>query len=299
MAGWRSLIVRSDARLSIRYGNLHLERADGQLTLPLEDLDVVLLESPRGTVSHTVLSELARRGIVLIVVDEKYTPCGVLLSYGQNARGPNLLASQIGLTEPFKKRVWQQIVRRKIENCARCLQLLNRPGTEKLLAIAREVKSGDSSGREAYAAREYFRSLDPSLRRRSDSPVTAALDYGYAVVRAMMARSLASAGLQCSLGLGHKSATNPFNLADDFVEVFRPFVDLMVFSNPPNDALSGEYRSYLVSTVRLECSIQGNTYTVSTAAIEVAESFARAVLARDYKKIVLPRVSSLELRSYE
>lgn len=299
MAGWRSLIVRSDARLSMRYGNLHLERADGQLTLPLEDLDVVLLESPRGTVSHSVLSELAQRAVALIVVNEKHTPCGILLPFAQNIRGPRLLAGQIELTEPFKKRVWQLIVRRKIENCAQCLRLLGRSGSEKLIAIAQEVKSGDSTGREAYAAREYFRLLDPAFRRRSSTPLTAALDYGYAVVRALMARSLASAGLECSLGLGHRSSTNPFNLADDFVEAFRPFVDLMVFSNPPDGALTAEYRSYLVSTVRLECSIQGNTYTLSTAAMEVAESFARAVHARDYKKVLLPQVSGLELRSYE
>jgi CRISPR-associated protein Cas1 len=184
-------------------------------------------------------------------------------------------------------------------NAARCLGVLGRPGSDSLAGIARTVQSGDSTGREAYAAREYFKYLNPGFRRRSESSIAAALDYGYAVVRALVARSLASSGLQCALGVGHRSATNPFNLADDFVEVFRPFVDLRVFLNPPERDLTPEYRAHLASTVRLECSIQGSTYTISTAAMEVAASYARAVLARDYKKVLLPELAGTELRSYE
>lgn len=299
MGGWRTLIVQSDARLSLHQGNLHLERTDGQMSLPLDDLDVVLLESPRGMVSHAVLAHMAARGIVLMVVDEKHTPCGVLLPYAQNPRTPNLLSAQIALTEPFKKRVWQRIVREKIMNASRCLEVLGRNGSGRLAEIARTVQSGDSTGREAYAAREYFKYLAPDFRRRSDSPIAAALDYGYAVVRALLARSLASAGLQCALGVGHRSSTNPFNLADDFVEVFRPLVDLRVFLRPPERELTSEYRAYLVSTVRLECSIQGSTYTMSTAAAEVAASYARAVIARDYRKVLLPQLTGPDLRGYE
>jgi CRISPR-associated protein Cas1 len=301
MAGWRTLIVSSDARLVVRDGNLHLERDDRQLTLPIEDIDTILIESPQGSVSVPVLSELATRGIALLVVDRKHTPCGVLLPYAQNPRIPPLLQAQIDLTEPFKKRVWQRIIQQKIRNAARCLDELGRPGSEKLRQIAATVKSGDSTGREAYAAREYFKFLGPGFKRRSESSISAALDYGYAVVRAAVARSLASTGLQCALGVGHRGAANPFNLADDFVEVFRPFVDLMVFSQPPQTEreLTSEYRSYLLSTLRLECSIYGNAYCISTAAQEVAESYARAVLARDHRKVSLPELVGGEVRRYE
>lgn len=301
MPGWRTLIVTSEARLVVRSGNLHLEREDKQLTLPIEDIDTVIIESPRGNVTVSVLSELAQRGVALLVVDSKHTPCGVLLPYSQNPRIPSLLKAQIELTEPFKKRVWQRIVRQKILNAATCLDVLGKEGSEKLRDIAASVKSGDSTGREAYAAREYFKLIEPGFRRRSDSAISSALDYGYAIVRAVVARSLASAGLQCALGVGHQGAANPFNLADDFVEVFRPCVDLMVFNRPPEDdaTLSTEYRSYLVSILRLECSIHGNTYTVSTAAQEVAESYARAILARDYRRLVLPELTGAETRRYE
>lgn len=299
MSGWRTLIVASDARLTLLHGNLHLQRSDGQLSLPLDDLDLVLLESPQGMISHSVLGELARRGVALLVVDSKHTPCGALLPYNQNPRGPTLLQAQIDLTQPFKKRVWQRIVRQKILNAARCLDLLEKPGGDKLRGIAATVKSGDSTGREAYAAREYFRLLDPAFRRRADSPMTTALDYGYAILRALLARSLSATGLQCALGVGHRSMSNPFNLADDFVECFRPFIDLAVFRNPPCEELTSEYKSYLVSTMRMECSIHGNTYTVSTAATETAESYARSVLARDYHKLSLPELVGADVRRYE
>ncbi len=299
MAGWRTLIVTSDARLAMRHGNLHLERDDGQLTLPIEDLDVVLLESPRGSVSHDVLRALAQRCVTLMVVDEKHTPCGVLLPYAQNPRTPALLQAQIGATEPFKKRAWQRIVRQKIENAAACLDALGREGGDHLREIAKTVRSGDNTGREAYAARQYFKLIAPEFQRRGSTPASAALDYGYAVVRALVARSLAAIGLQCALGLGHRGSTNPFNLADDFVEVFRPFIDFMVFKDPPKDELTAPYRSYLVSSVRLECSIENSTYSVSTAATEVAESYARALIARDYRLLRLPRFSGGDVRRFE
>jgi CRISPR-associated protein Cas1 len=301
MAGWRTLVVTSEARLVVRNGNLHLERDDHQLTLPIEDIDAVIIESPRGNVTISVLSELAQRGVALLVVDGKHTPCGVLLPYSQNPHVPSLLKAQIELTEPFKKRVWQRIVQQKILNAAACLDVLGRQGSEKLREIAASVRSGDSTAREAYAARTYFKLLEPGFRRRSDSALSSALDYGYAIVRGAVARSLASAGLQCALGVGHRSSANPFNLADDFVEVFRPCVDLMVFRQPPEakGPLSTDYRSYLVSILRLECSIHGSTYTVSTASQEIAESYARAILARDYRALALPELVGNQVRHYE
>lgn len=299
MAGWRTLIVTSDARLRVRHGALHLERADGQMSLPIEDLDIVLLETPRGSISHDALRALAQAGVPLLVVDERHTPCGVLLPYNQNPRISTLLNAQMEISEPFKKRVWQQIVQRKIENSAACLDQLARPGGDKLREIAKTVRSGDTTGREAYAAREYFKAVSPGFLRRSDSPASAALDYGYAVIRALVARSLSSRGLQCALGIGHRSSTNPFNLADDFVEVFRPFVDLIVFKDPPQQSLSPEDRLRLISVVRLECSIDHSVYSLSTASNEVADSYARAVTERDYRRIRLPQLSCYALRTFE
>jgi len=299
VAGWRTLVVRSDARLSVLHGNVHLVHTDGRVSLPIDDIDCVLIESPQGAVSIPLLKELSSKGIALLVVDDKHKPCGIYLPYAQNKRLPAVLRAQISLSEPFKKRVWQQIVRQKILNSSACLEILGLPGAEELRNIARDVKSGDTTNREAYAARMYFNSLLPGFQRRKGEALSSALDYGYAIVRTAVARSLAVAGLQCALGLGHASSTNQFNLADDFVEVFRPFVDALVFSKPPGESLDVSYRQYLIGVLKLECLINGNVHSVSTAATAVAQSYVRAVMSRSFKKLVFPELIGLEFRTYE
>jgi len=299
MAGWRALVVRSDARLSVLNGNVHLVHNDGRVTLPIDDLDCVLIESPRGNVSIPLLKELASKNIALLVVDDTHKPCGIYLPYSQNARLPVVLRAQIEASEPFKKRVWQRIVKQKILNSAACLEALGRPGAAELREVASEVRSGDSTNCEAYAARIYFSALLPGFQRRKGDAISAALDYGYAIVRSLVARSLAATGLQCALGLGHASSSNQFNLADDFVEVFRPFVDCLVFSSPPDGSFDSAYRQHLVSVLKMECSMNGNTHSVSTAATLTAQSYVRALVARDYRKVLLPDFQGLNFKTYE
>lgn len=299
MGGWRTLAVSSEAEISIRLGNLHIQNDDASITLPLEDLDTLLFESPRGRVSLSVLAAAAQAGIATIVVDEKHLPCGVLIPYGQNSREPLLVQMQVEVTEPFKKRVWQLIVQQKIRNSAACLDLLGCKGGSALRRIARTVASGDSTGREAYAARIYFQHLQPGFKRRGDSSLSAALNYGYAVLRAALARSLAAAGFCCALGVGHRSKTNNFNLADDMIEAYRPFVDLLVFSHPPSGELDTEYRAHLLGVLHMECEMENGTYSIATAADETAASYARAVSSRDYRLLSLPVLTTISRRAYE
>jgi len=299
MGGWRTLVVSSEAEVSIRLGNLHIRNADTAITLPLEDLNTLLFDSPRGKVSFSVLASAAQAGVATIVVDEKHLPCGVLLPYAQNSREPLLVNMQVETSEPFRKRVWQTIVEQKIRNSAACLDLLSRKGGNTLRRIARTVASGDSTGREAYAARVYFQHLGPGFKRRSDSSLSGALNYGYAILRAILARSLAAAGFCCALGVGHRSKTNNFNLADDMVEAYRPFVDLLVFSNPPGDELDADYRAYLLGVLHMECEMGKGTYTIATAADETAASYARALSSRNYRLLSLPVLTANSRRTYE
>ncbi len=298
MSGWRTLIVSSDAYLKLYYGNIHLVHSDGRISLPIEDIDHILIDSPGGAVSIPLLQEIARRGISFLIIDRTYTPAGILLPYNTNRKAAGILHEQINLKEPFKKRVWQKIIKQKIINCSRVLRILKKPGSVFLQKIADEVKSGDSTNREAYAAKHYFRILDPAFIRCNESPLSSALDYGYAIVRSVLARYLAAAGLQCALGVWHKSKTNPFNLADDFVEVFRPFVDALVFSNPPDKELDSDYKQYLVKVLKMECIIESKIYAVSTAANEVAQSYVRAVLSKKPALLKLPQIEEISFRIY-
>ncbi|GAB4276091.1 MAG: type II CRISPR-associated endonuclease Cas1 [Coriobacteriia bacterium] len=300
MPGWRSIVIGTGARLSVRHAQLHVVTDAGETSVPLEDLDSVMLESYRITASCAVLAEMAQRGIAVFVCDRKHMPCGVLLSFNRHHRSAEIVQAQFSTTLPFRKRCWQAIVRQKIRNQAACLDILGRDGGENLRHIASSVVSGDSTGREAYAARCYFAAIDPAFRRHSDRPLSSALDYGYAVVRALLARYLAVQGLVLSEGVGHANRLNRFNLADDFLEPFRPMVDTVVFSEPPGDELTPTYRARLAGVVHHECEMDDGTYTLSTAAEAVAESYARACQHRDYRLLRLPILSAqTTLRMYE
>lgn len=299
MNGWRNLIVTSDVKLKLLNNNLHLVRQDGAITLPITDIDAIIIENSSGTISIPLLCRLAELGILLIIVGRDHLPAGLFLPYDMNTSSSLLLFSQLELKEPFKKRVWQKIVRKKIENCASTLELLGKPGRQALLQIAADVRSGDTTNRESYAAKLYFKILDPNFKRFSDTPLSAALNYGYAITRSLVARSLVVTGLHCELGVGHRSKTNPFNLADDFNEVFRAFVDYLVFSNPPDGDLTTEYKSYLATVLKMECYLENKVYTVSTAAVRMAHLYAGAVKTKNPKILSLPEFREVNFRSYE
>ncbi len=299
MPGWRVVIVSSEAEASLRLGSLCLASNDSSLSVPLEDIHAIVFENPRGRVSLALLSAASEAGVSTIFVNDKHMPCGVLIPVGQSPRENNLIRQQVELREPFKKRLWQAIIRQKILNSASCLDLLGREGGKQLRDIARTVASGDSTGREAHAARLFFRKVEAGFQRHGDSAASAALDYGYAVLRATLARSLAAVGFACALGISHNSRSNNFNLADDLLEPYRPFVDLHVFSNPPRDELTRDYREYLVSVLHLECDMSTGTYTLATASDETALSLARAMTAHAVKQLQLPSLREHARRVYE
>lgn len=300
MWGWRVVVLNSDVDLKLLNGNLHVVKPDGSVSLPIEDIDVIVVESFRGVVSYQLLREIAARGIVLIVTDRSFMPSGVYMPFAQSANTSELIFKQMEITAPFKKRIWQMIVSQKIKNQSQVLKLLNKPNSDVLCKISKDVKSGDSTNREALAAKIYFKSLMAGFKRFGDDAVNAALNYGYAIIRSAVARSLSATGLICALGVGHKGMTNPFNLADDFVEAFRPFVDILVFSDPPAESnLSSEYKQYLIKVLKMNCVIHNREYTVSTASWEVAQSYARAIRSRNYSLLRLPSLHSFSFREGE
>ncbi|MEM2272061.1 MAG: type II CRISPR-associated endonuclease Cas1 [Archaeoglobaceae archaeon] len=300
MWGWRVLILNSDADLKLLNGNLHVFKSDGSVSLPIEDIDFIVVESFKGVVSYQLLRELAKRGIALLVTDRSFMPSGVFIPFVQSTNTSDLIFRQIEQKVPFKKRIWQRIIRQKILNQSFVLEYLGKPNADVLKKVHSEVKSGDSTKREAFAAKIYFQSISKDFRRFENDSINAALNYGYAIIRSTLARSLSATGLVCAIGVGHKSRTNPFNLADDFLEVFRPFVDLLVFSLPPKEnQLSTEYKRYLIRVLKMECMIGSRVYTVSTASWEIAQSYARAIKNNSYVLLNLPLLNSFSFREEE
>lgn len=198
--------------------------------VPLDDVAVLLLTAQGISLSKNILNALCERGCITVLCGANFSPQSMVLPVSNHCFLTKNIKSQINATEPFKKKIWQQIVIRKIQNQALVLKMLGKKH-ELVAKIALLVKSGDTDNREAYAAKMYWTTLfDTHFRRdRNQEGINSFLNYGYAVMRASMARAICSAGLLPSLGVNHDNNLNAFCLADDFFEIYRPIVDYEVY----------------------------------------------------------------------
>jgi len=298
---WRSVMISRPARLRREHYSLAIDQ-EKTAFVPFEDIAVIVLNHREITLTHPVLSACAEYGISLFSTGDNHQPNGVFLPFLQHSRTTRMLRKQLGITRPTAKRVWADIVRRKIENQAACLALCNKRGAEKLEACARRVRSGDPDNLEGQAAALYFAQLFGADFYRNDETrwTNAALNYGYAVLRGTIARGLVAHGLHPSVGLFHDSEQNAFNLADDLIEPFRPVVDLHVFMRPAltEGDLMPEDKQALVALLNVDVGMsQGNMSVLS--AIEYAiESLARAYESGP-AELDLPRLIGLQAHRLE
>ncbi len=201
-------------------------------SIPCEDIGLVVVDHPGSSYTHAALAQLLDAGAAVIICDAKHLPAGILLPFSRHTEVVWRLDDQIVLPRPRRKRLWQQIVSAKIRNQAANLD--HEPEIkQRLLVMARNVKSGDPANVEAQAARLYWLAwLDEKagFQRRCEGEdiINVLLNYGYAVLRAAVARALVAAGLHPALGLYHSNRSNSFCLADDFMEPLRPMVDAVV-----------------------------------------------------------------------
>ena len=292
---WRGLHISKPSRLSLADGQIAVAQDDGEVRLPLEDIAWIILDTPQATLTSTLLSACMAAGIAVVVTDQKHTPSGVTLPFHSHFRQGEVAQLQIAAGAPLKKRIWQAVVRAKIANQADALDAVKRPGAASLREIARHVGSGDPDNVEARAAREYWSRLWDNFRREDDGDRrNKLLNYGYAIIRSGVARSLVAAGLLPCIGVNHASVSNAFNLADDLVEPFRPFVDLMAWKRtdggkPSRDDLSLDDRRFMAGVLLRDSVIAGDRVTLLVAAEHATESLVRAV------EYVLP--NALELPS--
>lgn len=201
--------------------------------VPIEDIGVLVLEHLQVTVTHYLLNKLVANNTIVITCDELHHPSGLLLPIEGHTLQSQKQKAQVEASQPLKKQLWQQTITAKIRNQAAVLERQSAP-YEYLERLSREVKSGDSDNTEGQAAAYYWKRVFPSLtdfkRDRYGFPPNHLLNYGYAILRATVARSIVASGLLPSLGLHHRNQYNAFCLADDIMEPYRPYVDLTVCS---------------------------------------------------------------------
>ncbi len=290
---WKGLHLSRAAKLSTADGQIVVSQDDGEARLPLEDVAYVILDAPHATMTSTLLSACMDNGVVIVTTDARHTPNGVLLPFHSHHRQAGVAALQIALGEPLKKRCWQKIIVAKIANQALHLEARGRAGAEALRTMADLVGSGDPDNVEARAARAYWSRLFDGFVRADEGDLrNKLLNYGYAIVRAAVARALVAYGCLPALGLHHDSVTNAFNLADDLVEPFRPFVDGLAFARAagrePGGELTIEDRRAAAGILMRDCRVAGERVSLLVATEKAAESLVQAMEAKSAALLKLP-----------
>ncbi len=221
----------SPAYLHVRNQQLVIDRKPHDpVTLPLAEVAVLILAHPQLTCTQSVFSVLLEHGGTVVACDRSHLPIGLMLPTAAHFAQTERFAAQASAGAPRKKRAWQQIVKAKLRAQAAALESL-RGHDAGLREFAKRVRSGDPDNVEAQGARRYWPALfeDSTFRRRREAPdANRFLNYGYAVLRAIVARAVCAAGLHPSLGLQHHNRYNAYCLADDLMEPYRPLVDTAV-----------------------------------------------------------------------
>lgn len=270
--------------------------------MPLEDISVVILETPQALITTALLAALAEAGVAVLTCDDSHHPNGVLLPYLPHSRQTRVLHKQLALTEPQKKRAWQRVVSQKLRNQAAVLAGHKADGVALLQRLASKVRSGDPDNFEGQGARCYFASLFGSDFTRADEDwVNCAMNYGYAIVRAALARSVTSYGLLPALGLHHNNQLNAFNLVDDLIEPFRAVVDQHVlqlscrqlglktgYPLGVSHTLLPAHKAELIQLLYVNVGMPAGQMTTLAATEQCALSMGRLVEANDYQLLELP-----------
>ena len=226
---WRSLVISRPSRVSIKNNQLVIEQEEA-VSMPIEDIASIVIESPQVVITVKALDLLSNNGTIIYICNDKHTPSSYFLPFYQHSRQYGVIKQQLSVTEPFKKRIWQQIIRQKIKNQAYVLQCIGkRDEAERIAIFEEQVDSGDTKNIEGYVAKMYFEiAFGKGFNRNNENIFNACLDYGYSILRGAIARIIAKYGFIPSIGIHHKSELNNYNLADDFIEPFRPIVDMWV-----------------------------------------------------------------------
>lgn len=295
----RTLYFGNPAYLCLRDNQLVVKKKDGEpKTVPVEDVGFIILDSPQVTISCALLSFLTKNNCAVISCDSKHLPSGLFLPLAGNSLQNERFRHQIEASLPLKKQLWQQTVQQKILNQASVLQLRRKCPVKILFSCAGNVRSGDADNREAVAAAYYWKQLFPLLesftRDRFGVPPNNIFNYGYAILRGVVARSLVASGLLPTFGIHHSNRYNAYCLADDIMEPYRPIVDKLIIEKLDGmkeipAELSRELKISLLEIPILDTRIGGKRSPLMNAVSLTTNSLYRC-FAGESRKLLYPEV---------
>lgn len=292
MTADRVLLIENPADLNIDIGRLRIRRngADDAFVAPA-DVGVLILHHHTICLSVSTLRTLCHAGACVMVTDETHMPAALMLPTAANRSAPSRLRRQIEhIGTPMPNALWQSLVRARIHTQAVTLRSFDLNGALRLMRMVEEVEPGDRTHREGQAARHYWQYLFEGFKRKKEGAedgINARLNYGYAVLRSLVARELVAAGLSCELGLGHCSTENPFNLADDFMEPYRFTVERHVRQLDCDAPLDSAGKKDIVKFIESDVTIGKHNYRLLPAVRETVSSYVR-ILESNKGQLVLP-----------
>lgn len=264
-------------------------------TIPIEDIGVVVLDNKQITITQGLMAALLDNNTAVVTCDSRRMPAGMLLPLEGNTLHNERFRSQIEASLPLRKQLWQQTVKAKIENQAFCLQKNTPKSHAPLHVMARDVKSGDPDNYEAQAAVYYWKNIftdKPDFIRAQEGPTpNNLLNYGYAILRAIIARALVGSGLLPVYGIHHHNRYNAFCLADDIMEPYRPFVDNLVIDVMERmeitEDLTTEIKREMLAIPVIDVMINSKRSPLMVAAAQTTASLAKC-FSGELRKIAYP-----------
>ena len=272
-------------------------KQDAERTIPIEDIGVVVLDNRRITITTGAMEALLGNNCAIITCDSTNLPVGLMLPLNGNTTQSERFRNQIDASLPLKKQLWQQTIRQKILNQATVLNKNTGAIVKNMQVWANEVKSGDPDNLEARAATYYWRNIFPTLpnfvRGREGNPPNNLLNYGYAILRACVARGLVWSGLLPTLGIHHHNRYNAYCLADDIMEPYRPFVDDLVINimqeYPDYSELTQSIKAELLTIPSLDVMLEGKRSPLMIAVGQTTASLAKCFNG-ELRKIAYPEM---------
>lgn len=294
----RTLYFGNPAYLSVKNRQLNIKRPEHEkdYTVPIEDIGVVIADHQQITMTQTVITSLQDNNSVIIWCGNNHMPMSMSLPLCANDTFSEKIRYQIEASEPLKKQLWKQTIIAKIQNQSRLLRQLGHKSLhiDKMIP---KINSGDPENYEGQAAAIYWQILLESYdvtRGRFDGGPNALFNYGYAILRAVIARNLVGSGCLPALGIHHTNKYNPYCLADDIMEPFRPIVDKYIMAYLSNMAtyegdLTKEDKKYLLNIPVLDINIQGKTSPLMVGAQRTTASLVKCYQGAA-RKILYPEL---------
>lgn len=267
--GFRVVYIEEAISVRLYLDNVKIIKANKELTIPLSDIHTLIIDNTETNITIPLMNKCAEYNINLIFCSLEHLPQSSVIPFTGNYQHSLVLRKQMNWSDDLKKGLQKLIIQNKISNQIDLLKKLNKSQSvcETLYRFQSEVVDGDELNREGLAAKMYFRELfGPNFKRFNEDIINFGLNYGYAILRSQISKTIVAKGLEPCLGIFHRGAENPFNLSDDIIEVFRPLIDNYVYVNMRNAIIfKRDHRLELIQETVKEVYIMNKKQTLFNA----------------------------------